>query len=423
MARAFGTTPHVRGRHQSFRALRVCLILAVVATFVACSNTSDGTGNGRTTSTASTTSPRMNSPIGDDAGTSQPTGKTYPAPRSIASDCSADVTAALTKWITSVPDNSTLRLGERACYRVDGSFTIANRETLLVDGNGATIKATTKGSRIRVHIGIADSENIIVRNLTVRGANPRAGATPDAYDPELEAQHGFSLGSVRHVLLDKVQAYDVYGDFVYVSSTGRGPNRDQPSDNVAVVRSRFARNGRQGIAITNGRNVTVENNDISDVARSLFDLEPNVERNSVRAVRIEGNTTGAAVNFWIAAKGAGNQMGDIVVRGNTMRAPTGGLVFVFGGDRGGARGPFTFEGNKLRITGAVTDEEAVGAFFFAHTDRIEIRDNQLDLPRGRDMPVAELRSCRHVVVEGNRVENEGRLVVADGSSADVHASE
>jgi Right handed beta helix region len=364
----------------------------------------------------------MNSPIGDDAGTSHPTGKTHPAPRSIASDCSTDVTAALTKWIASVPDNSTLQLGERACYRVDGSFTIANRETLLVDGNGATIKATTKGSRIRVHIGIADSENIIVRDLTVRGANPRGGATRAAYVPELEAQHGFSLGGVRHVLLDKVQAYDVYGDFVYVSG-GHGPNRGQPSDNVAVVRSRFARSGRQGIAVTNGRNVTVENNDISDVARSLFDLEPNVERNTVRAVRIEGNTTGAAVNFWIAAKGAGNQMGDIVVRGNTMRAPTGGLVFVFGGEQQGARGPFTFDGNRLRITGAVTDEGAVGAFFFTHTDTIEIRNNQIDLPPRRDMPVVELRSCRHVVVEGNRVENGGRLVMADGASADVRASE
>jgi hypothetical protein len=51
----------------------------------------------------------------------------------------------------------------------------------------------------------------------------------------------------------------------------------------------------------------------------MFDLEPNVQRNTVRAVRIERNTTGAAVNFWIAAKGAGSEVGDIVVRTNTMR--------------------------------------------------------------------------------------------------------
>jgi hypothetical protein len=35
----------------------------------------------------------------------------------------------------------------------------------------------------------------------------------------------------------------------------------------------------------------------------------------VRAIiRIEQNTTWTAVNFWIASKGAGNQIGDVVVR-------------------------------------------------------------------------------------------------------------
>jgi hypothetical protein len=141
----------------------------------------------------------------------------------------------------------------------------------------------------------------------------------------------------------------------------------------------------------------------------------------VRGVRIEQNTTGAAVNFWIASKGEGNQIGDIVVRDNTMRSATGGLVFVFG-RRGGARGPFTFDDNRLRVTGAVTDEGAKGAFFFAHTDAIEIRTNRVELPKGRGMPTVELRSCNRVVVESNRVRNESRLVMADRGSLDVHAS-
>jgi hypothetical protein len=312
-------------------------------------------------------------------------------------------------------------LGKGACYQVEGSLAITNRESLLFEGNGATIKATTKATRTRIHFGIDNSENIIVRNLIVKGANPRAGATRAAYDEELEAQHGFNLGGVRHVLLDGVQASDVYGDFVYIASSGQGPTRGQPSEHVAVVRSRFTRSGRQGVAITSARDVTIRGNVISDVARSMFDLEPNTERNAVRDVRIEQNTTGAAVNFWLASKGAGNQIGDIVVRDNTTRAPTGGLVFVFGG-RGGARGPFVFDGNRLQVTGAVTDEGAVGAFFFSYTDTIDIRNNQIDLPRGRDMPTVELRSCSHVVVDGNRVKNSTRLVMADQTSSDVHAS-
>ena len=40
----------------------------------------------------------------------------------------------------------------------------------------------------------------------MKGANPDAGASREAYQAELEAQHAFNLGSVRHVLLDGVYA-------------------------------------------------------------------------------------------------------------------------------------------------------------------------------------------------------------------------
>jgi Right handed beta helix region len=389
------------------------------AVLIGCSSGSDFEGDNSTTTTPSLV---PDGSVSADAGTSQPTGETHSVPRAIASDCSSDVTVALSKWIASVPDNSILSFGRSACYQVDGSLRFVNRRNLLVDGNGATFKATTRGDRTRIHVGIEASQNIIIRNLTVNGANPEAGATREAYEPDLEAQHGFNLGGVRHVLLDNVQARDVYGDFVYISSSGRGVSRDQPSDQVAVVRSRFQRSGRQGIAITNARNVTIIGNMVTDVARSMFDLEPNKPTNIVRAVRIEQNTTGAAVNFWIASKGAGSQIGDVVVRANTMRAPTGGLVFVFGGPDG-ARGPFTIDANRLRVTGAVTDEGAVGALFFGHTDTIDIRNNQIELPRSRSMPVVELRNSRNVVVDDNRVKNAGQLVMADEASADVQASE
>jgi Right handed beta helix region len=396
------------------------LVLALIAgaTLVSCSNPFDSKAEG---SNPSTTTTLPNTPISDDAGTSRATGRTYSVPRTIAADCSSDVTSSLSKWFASVPDNSTLMLGKGACYQIEGALTIANRRSLLFEGNGATLQAKTRGTRTRVHVGIDNSENIIIRNLTVKGANPRAGAQSSAYNPQFEAQHGFNLGGVRHVLLDNVQASDVYGDFVYISSSGQGKSRGQPSEHVAVVRSRFNRSGRQGISITNARDVTILGNDITDVARSMFDLEPNTEANAVRDIRIEQNATGAAVNFWIASKGAGSQIGDIVVRNNTMQAATGGLVFVFG-SRGAPRGPFTFDGNRLQVTGAVTDEGAKGALFFAHTDRIEIRNNQIDLPRGRDMPTVELRSCNHVVVEGNRVKNAKHLVMADQTTTDVSAS-
>ena len=74
-------------------------------------------------------------------------------PSSIASDCSADTTSSLSKWISSVPDNSSLMLGKGACYRVDGSITISNRRSLLFDGNGSTLQARHAES-VAIHLGI-----------------------------------------------------------------------------------------------------------------------------------------------------------------------------------------------------------------------------------------------------------------------------
>ena len=39
------------------------------------------------------------------------------------------------------------------------------------------------------------------------------------------------------------------------------------------------------------------------------------------------------------------------------------------------------------------------------------------------MPVVELRSCSHVVVDGNLAKNAKRLIMADQASTDVQASE
>ena len=162
-------------------ARRLLVVLAVACTaLVACSTTSGSVDSARR---------RRRHPRRYRAVRSAPTlvlaahREVYSVPASVASDCSGDVTPALSKWISSVPDNSTLMLGKGACYQVDGSLAITNRRNLMLEGNGATLRATTKGHE-RTHFGIDNSENIIVRNLIVKGANPRAGATRAAYDEE-----------------------------------------------------------------------------------------------------------------------------------------------------------------------------------------------------------------------------------------------
>jgi hypothetical protein len=344
---------------------------------------------------------------------SAPTGAVKAVPASIARDCSVDVAAALGSWIASVPDNSTLSFPAKACYRIDETVVVEGRNRLLLDGNGATLKAVTTGDRNRAQLQLRGGTDLTVRNLIVRGANPHAGATAAAYKPELEAQHAFQVNGATNVLLDHVQAYDTYGDFVYI-----GPGNHEPSRNVTVANSTFDRSGRQGISITWAVGVTIQANTIADVARSMFDLEANTRKAEVRDIHIVGNVTGAAVNFWFANKGFAATIGSVSIVGNRMDAGTGGLLFVYA-KRGDYRGPYLVEGNRFVAGDLIHDEGASAAFFFAFSSDVTIRDNDVGFPNGKQMPAVELRNSHHVRVTGNRFTGAGRTIVASAGSTDV----
>ena len=345
-----------------------------------------------------------------------PNGAVDQVPSSIARDCSVDVAAELESWITSVPDNSTLSFPSKACYRVDETILVDGRHRLLFDGNDATLKAVTTGNRERSQLHLRGGSDLTIRDLIVRGANPHAGATAAAYVVDLEAQHAFAVNGATNVLLDHVQAYDTYGDFVYI-----GPGNKQPSRNVTVANSRFARSGRQGLSVTWAVGVTIAANTIDAVARSMFDLEANTRAAQIRDIRIVGNVTGTGVNFWLANKGFAADVGNIQVTGNRMDAATGGLVFVFA-RRGALRSPIVIEHNHFIASGRVNDEEATGAFFFAYSANVTIRDNDVAFPKGKRMPAVEIRNSHHVEVTGNHFTDVGPLIVASEGSSDYQNS-
>jgi len=253
-------------------------------------------------------------------------------PASVAADCSKDVTAALLAWIESVPDGSVLLFGRSACYRVDGTITLTNRHDLTIEGAGATFQHGTDGReapepRTRMMFNVQQGSNITIQHTIVRGANPHAGVSTAAYVEELEAQHAYNFNGTQGVLLDHVQAYDVYGDFVYF---GRGDG--QPVRHAVVRNSRFERNGRQGIAITSAEDVVIEKNMIAQVRRATFDLEPNGLKWVIRRVTVQDNDIGPGRLLFFANHGAAAPIEDISFISNrltgkamngSIRSPTG----------------------------------------------------------------------------------------------------
>jgi hypothetical protein len=190
---------------------------------------------------------------------------------------------------------------------------------------------------------------------------------------------------------------------VYIGAGGPQPRW---SSDIRITDSRFEGSGRQGISVTAGEHIVIARNEIGGVGRSLFDLEANTAGGGARDVLITRNVTGAATNFWLANKGVGTQISDIVFTKNKMVEGTGGLVFVYG-PTGGYRGPFVFEGNSLIVTDRVHDEGSVGAFFLARASDVTILDNDVTFPVGLAVPAVELQDSTNVRVEGNTFTNAG----------------
>lgn len=282
-------------------------------------------------------------------------------PTSIAKDCSVDVTGKLLSWIGSVPDGSTLSFPSDGCYRIDGMLRIDGRANLRFEGNGATFRAFTAGEKTRHHWWFVGSRNITLRDMVIRGANPRAGSNDTCFDANREFQHGVALWGVQGALLENVQIYDVYGDSVYLGNTGTQPNR-----NVTVRGGRFERNGRQGVGIVHAEGITIDRNYLSGVCMSVFDLEPEPQT-YLRGITITNNTVGEHRHLFLPNSGYAVETSNVLVANNrilgepgmrwphgpgsanpTMNVATAGSVNWVVRNNDFAR----FEGTALRFVGA-----------------------------------------------------------------------
>ncbi len=324
-----------------------------------------------------------------------------PGPRGIAGDCSVDVTAALADLITRAPAGATINLRSGGCYRIDSTLYLRGKRNLTIEGNGATLKAVAPGDQNRRHVWVIGGSGIVLRNLSIVGADP----TPGSYDATKAFQHGVALSGVNTARLENLTIKNVYGDFVYLGASGGAWTR-----NVTVTGSTFSGAGRQGISIVAAQGVVIDRNAIEKVGRSMIDLEPNVSTDGTVDITISNNTTGTARNFWLANGGAGTNVRNVTVRGNTGVAPTGGLVWVYG-PMSGYRGPFVFADNTFQFWGSVTDTGSKGGFFLSRVKGVAIQGNTVQFPAARKLPAVENRDALDVVVGINQFPGAGSALL------------
>jgi hypothetical protein len=229
------------------------------------------------TTRGSTVAPSTAAPTPASCGRSQ--ARAAPAPSG------GDDTQSLTAFFASTPNDSCVAFSA-ATYRLDGTLRISGKSALEIDGNGAVLAAQTPANRERRHVVIAKSSNVGIKDLNVRGANRQHLSS----QWQLEAQHGFEVGDhSTDIRLVNVHVAEVFGDAIYI---GGG------SADVLVQGGEFSDTGRQGVAVSAARGVTLEGFTLRNAGRYCIDLEPNVPRLAVEQVTIR-NTTSTCPKGWL----------------------------------------------------------------------------------------------------------------------------
>jgi hypothetical protein len=279
----------------------------------------------------------------------------YKVPTKIKDNCSVAVDAQIAQWLATVPDNSTVQFGRGRCYGQDGTITLSGRTGLVIDGQGSEFRALTPGGSHRANWRFVGGRNLTVQNVAVRGSNPQG-----LYDQAIEWQHGFSVEGVQGMSLSNVQARETWGDGVYLWHSEYSPacgDDASSARNVVIANATLERNGRQGVAVVDAEDVTVQDSLIGPVAWSSVDVETDEDCEIARNVRILRNQFGAN-NYGVVASvgfGADPQIGQVTVADNTQTVPTSGCFapvrilspVVPAGQPPVYRSGYTFTGNHL----------------------------------------------------------------------------
>jgi hypothetical protein len=266
-------------------------------------------------------------------------------PDTIDATGSRNVAAELQSFVSNAPNGSTIVLKAGGTYRLDRRVSISGKRNVTLEGNGATIRSPLAGGFDNGVFFVENySENVVIRNLTIVGANDKAG-TSDAYDLSHEQQTAISVFGSTNTIIEGVTIRRVYGDCLYVSST----LGEIWANGVTFRDSTCELTGRNGVSVIAGNHVLIERVMFDEIGTAVLDIEPDNSREGATDVVLRDSTIGTyGLNdlydaYVLASVGAtGSVVRDVTVTNNRIEGnPSGGYdgrpyglhVVVYGKDR------------------------------------------------------------------------------------------
>lgn len=223
-------------------------------------------------------------------------------PTSIDHAAKSDVWNDLQTFVQRVPDGTdsnptVVRLQPKGQYLSQRTLELVDRHNVSIDPNGATVRATitapygdAKLDRTRSHWRFIGGSNVKLLPGGVVGPHTGGGAGTGAYDARYEAQHAVEVLGVDNFETYGGDAYFMWGDGVYL---GLDPRNLQPCRNPQVHEWQLHNNGRSGVVSTGSIGARVHDNDIHDIARTIYDIEPGGRSNITQDFAAWSNQIGA----------------------------------------------------------------------------------------------------------------------------------
>lgn len=300
-------------------------------------------------------------------------------------------TPTLVAWFAAQPPGTVCDFPTDAHYTLDDSLWLHLLSGLTIHGHNATLEWTTVGYRNRAHVLLSRCADITIDHLNVVGYNPEPGFDGGGANG-MEGQHCFSIRSCTNVTLDHCTGTKPYADFVYLAWW------DQVygwTDGVTITYCDFTSNGRQGIAVTNARNILVEYCTFDDMRRTVWDIEPNGPAGGGENITFSHCTVGAHRLTTLASLGYPGIVHNIEVSDCTFDKFISTIA-----SNVARRGPFKFYRNTSTIP--VGNDASPGAAIAAYSiDGVYLEDNTFPVESTRLMVGVAFYDCTDIVMARN----------------------
>jgi hypothetical protein len=190
---------------------------------------------------------------------------------------------------------------------MDAGLKFLDRHDLTFEGNGATLRSNGDVHEASSLFALwSDDTGIVIHDFNLVGKSP----SPGVYLPGQEGAHGILIGGGGDVDVSDVTISAVYGDAFYVGGWADGVNIHD-----SIVKS----NGRNGVAVIAGRNVTVQRVTFDQSGYCSLDVEANDSTEGGANIKFLDNLVGTWGDVFFAADGAeGSVVDGVTVSGNRV---------------------------------------------------------------------------------------------------------